>query len=335
MGFETQEVERKTLSILRVLSDSKETLGARVIAHRLKDYGVELGERAVRYHLKLMDERGMTLLVGRDGRIITASGVEELRNALVSDKVGFAISKIELLAFRTDFDCDKRAGLIPVNVSFLAAEKFSKAIHAMRHAFAKGICVSNLVAVAGEGEKIGELIVPPGKVGFATVCSIVINGTLLKAGVPMDSRFGGILEIRDNKPVRFVELINYSGCSLDPAAIFIRAKMTSVRQVANTGNGKILANFREIPSLCRPLAANILKKLSEAGMNALIVMGDTSETVCEIHVELNRIGVVLVVGLNPIAAVEEAGIETENYSMSTIMEYRDLIKFEEVLNERG
>ena len=37
VGFETQEVERKALSILRVLSDSQEPLGARVIARHLKD----------------------------------------------------------------------------------------------------------------------------------------------------------------------------------------------------------------------------------------------------------------------------------------------------------
>ena len=53
VGFETQEVERKALSILKVLSYSQEPLGARVIARHLKDHGVELGERAVRYHLKL------------------------------------------------------------------------------------------------------------------------------------------------------------------------------------------------------------------------------------------------------------------------------------------
>src|SRR4030042_6488083 len=101
MGFETQNVERKLFSILKVLSGSQEALGARVIAHRLKDHGVKLGERAVRYHLKLMDERGLTQLIGRDGRIITASGIEELKSALVRDKVGLAISRIELLAFRT------------------------------------------------------------------------------------------------------------------------------------------------------------------------------------------------------------------------------------------
>lgn len=331
MGFETQDVERKVFAILRVLSDSQEALGARIVARRLKDLGVELGERAVRYHLKLMDERGLTRLVGRDGRLITEAGMEELKSALVRDKVGFAFSKIELLAFRTDFDLDRHTGLIPVNVSFFSRGNFRKALPAMAPAFEAGLCVSDLVAVAHEGETIGELIVPQGKVALATVCSIVVNGSLLKAGVPMDSRFGGILQIRDHEPLRFVELIHYAGSSLDPSEVFIVAKMTSVAEVARIGDGKLLANFREIPALCRPVAEEVVAKLNKAGLNGVLVMGNTSEPVCEIPVELNRIGVIFLGGLNPVAAAEEAGIEAENRAMSTIIEYQNLIKFGELL----
>jgi len=332
IGVETQEVERKGRLILKILNDSQEPLGARVIARRLKDHGVYLGERAVRYHLKLMDERGLTRLVGRDGRLITELGVEELGNALVRDKVGFAITRIELLAFRTDFDWEKRTGTIPVNVSLFPKNKFEKAVQVMKPVFAAGICVSDLVAVSHEGEQLGDLIVPAGKIGLATVCSIVMNGTLLKAGVPMDSRFGGILQIRNHEPFRFVELIHYGGSSLDPSEVFIRARMTSVRETARTGNGKMLANFREIPALCRPIAENVVAKLKEAGLGGLMVMGNTSEPVCEIPVEVNRIGMIFTGGLNPVAAAEEAGIEAENYAMSTVMEYQKLKKFQEVMN---
>jgi len=156
VGFETPEVERKALSILKVLSESQQPLGARVIARCLKGLGVELSERAVRYHLKLMDERGLTRTVGRDGRQITDSGIEELRSALVRDEVGFAISRIELLAFRTGFNIEKRTGLVPVNVPFFPREKFAQALQAMKPAFAAGLCVSDLVAVAREGERLGE-----------------------------------------------------------------------------------------------------------------------------------------------------------------------------------
>ena len=61
-----------------------------------------------------------------------------------------------------------------------------------------------------------------------------------------------------------------------------------------------------------------------------MIMGDTSEPVCEVPVELNRIGMVLLGGLNPVAAAEEAGIDVENRAMSTVMEYQDLIKLEEL-----
>jgi len=331
VGFETHEVERKVLSILKVLSASKEPLGARIIARRLKDHGVELGERAVRYHLKLMDERGLTRTIGRDGRLITEAGIDELRSALVRDKVGFAISRIELLAFRTTFNWEKRTGSIPVNVSFFPRENFDQALQAMKPAFAAGLCVSDLVTVAREGERLGEVTIPDGKIGLATVCSIVINGSLLKAGVPIDSRFGGILQVKNHQPLRFVELIHYAGSSLDPSEVFIRARMTSVREVAANGNGKILANFREIPALCRPTAEEVVAKLKEAGLGGLLVMGNTSEPVCEIPVELNRVGVILLGGLNPVAAAEEAGIEAENHAMSTVIEYQSLIKFWELI----
>lgn len=330
MGFETQDVERKILAILRIIRDSPEALGARIIGRRLKDYGIELGERAVRYHLKLMDERGLTQLVGRDGRVITHLGIEELRSALVRDKVGFAISRIELLAFRTSFDLSRRAGPVPVNVSLFPEKKFSRAVAAMRPAFERGLCVSRLVALARPGEKLGELVVPQGKMALGTVCSIVINGTLLKAGVPIDSRFGGILQIRKGQPIRFVELIHYAGSSLDPSEVFIRAKMTSVTEVIKTGDGKILANYREIPALCLPIAREVMDQLQQAELGGLLVMGNVSEPVCEIPVELNRVGMILLGGLNPVAVAEEAGMEAENSAMAMVLEYQSLIRFEEL-----
>ena len=328
IGYERHEVERKVITILKILSESPEPLGARVIAQRLGDYGVDLGERAVRYHLKIMDERGLTRLLGRDGRLITESGVEELKSALVGDKVGFVISKIELLAIQTTFDWEKRRGQVPANVSFFPKEQFTKSLEAMRDAFEAGICVSDLVAVAHEGERLAGVTVPEGKIGFATVCSIIINGALLKAGIPMDSKFGGLLQIRNHEPFRFVELIEYAGSSLDPSEIFITSRMTSVGEVARKGEGKVLANFREIPALCRPVAETVIYGLREAGLGGLLVMGDTSQSVGEVPVELNKIGIIILGGLNPVAAAVEAGIEVENTAMSGVMKYGDLLEFQ-------
>ena len=197
----------------------------------------------------------------------------------------------------------------------------------MKDAFRAGICVSDLVAIASEGERLGSVIIPRGKIGLATVCSVVINGVLLKAGVPTRYRFGGLLEVRNSKPRRFVAIIDYAGTSLDPSEQFIRAKMTSVSQAAKTGNGKILAVFREIPAPAREILEERIAVLKEAGIGGVYALGNTSEPVCQIPVGLNRIGVVQLGGLNPTAAAIEAGIEIENMAESGLIDFQQLHSF--------
>ena len=69
-----------------------------------------MGERAVRYHLKLTDERGYIQPLCIDGRMITSRGLEELRIALAPDQIGFILEKLELLAFRTTFNPESLTG---------------------------------------------------------------------------------------------------------------------------------------------------------------------------------------------------------------------------------
>jgi repressor of nif and glnA expression len=148
--FNMEDIEKKILLILRILHESPEPVGARLISRQMQDHGVTLSERGVRYHLKMMDDRGLTRLIGRhDGRTITEQGIDEIAHARVHDKIGFAISRIEILAYRTSLDLDRRQGLTPVNVSFFPKKVFKKALELMKPAFSAGIHVSELVACAG------------------------------------------------------------------------------------------------------------------------------------------------------------------------------------------
>lgn len=321
------ETERKIIAILKVLSESSEPMGSITIARRLEHHGIYLSERAVRYHLKIIDERGYTQPLGRDGRMITSRGLEELRIALAPDQLSFILEKLEILAFRTTFDPKSRAGQLPINTSLFDKDKFPKALAAMKNAFKAGICVSELVATASEGEKLGDVVVPAGKTGLATVCGATVNGVLLKQGVPMESKFGGVLEVRDLKPRRFVALINYGGTSLDPSEQYIRARMTSVGETAKTGSGRVLANFREIPALAKSLVDEVIASLEEVGINGVYALGNISEPVCQIAVGMNRIGVVLLGGLNPVAAAVEAGIEVDNMAESGLIDFKKLVSF--------
>jgi repressor of nif and glnA expression len=329
--FKPEDVERKLILILRIMSESSEPMGARVIARKMSEHNVQLCERAVRYHLKLMDERGLTKLIGRrDGRVITSMGQDEISNARVQDKIGLSISRIDVLSFKTTFNLKKMRGLTPVNISFFPQDQFKKALAAMKPVFKKNLAVSSRVAVAPAGKYLGDIVVPEGKIGLATICSILINGVLLKQGIPIDSKFGGILQVKNSETLRFVELIHYSGSSLDPSEIFIRGKMTSVGQVVEKGEGKILANFREIPALSRDLVEDIVGGLAKAGIGGVLSIGSAGNPVGQTNVDLNKVGMILVGGLNPVAKAHEEGFDVDNQAMSTVMEFESLQNIDEL-----
>lgn len=320
--FNPEDIERKILLILKILHESPEPVGARVIARKMMEYGVKLSERTVRYHLKIMDERGLTRLIGRrDGRIITTLGQNEISDARVQDKIGLSISRIDVLSFKTTFDVKRKRGLVPVNISFFPQEQFNRALKIMKPVFQKKLAVSSRVAIAEAGKFLGDIVVPQGRIGLATVCSIVINGVLLKHGIPIDSKFGGILQMRKGEMLRFVELIHYAGSSLDPSEIFIRGKMTSVARVVAEGEGKILANFREIPALSRSLVDQVIDDLGKVGIHGVLSIGNSGHPVCQTNVDMNKIGMILVGGLNPVAAACEAGLDVDNKAMSSVLEF--------------
>ena len=103
--------------------------------------------------------------------------------------------------------------------------------------------------------------------------------------------------------------------------------MTTVGEAARTGNGKILANFREIPAPARSTAEEVIASLKEAGIHGVYALGNTSEPVCQIAIGLNRAGMVLLGGLNPVAAAVEAGIPIDNFAESGMIEFNQLTSF--------
>ena len=52
------QVQRKLIEILRIITESDGAIGARIIADKMRERGYQIGERGVRYHLRILDERG-------------------------------------------------------------------------------------------------------------------------------------------------------------------------------------------------------------------------------------------------------------------------------------
>ena len=318
-------------SILKVLEHQKEIIGAKEISKQLRLHGIDLTERTVRYHMKILDERGLTRVFGKEGRKITDKGREEVAQSLVSGKMGFVISRIETLSYMTTFDVEKQKGDIILNISWFNKKDLENALKCMKPVFKSQYVMSDRIIIANEGETIGDAIVPEGKVGIGTVCSVTINGILLKAGIPVVSRFGGVLQVDETGPSRFTALISYEGSSLDPLEIFIRSNMTDVTGAVKSHAGRVLASFREIPVVCVYEVNQLARKLTDIGMGGILIVGNPNQPLLEMPVGIDKAGIIVIGGLNPIAALEEAGIPTESKAMSTLYEYSNLLGFKEVV----
>jgi HTH-type transcriptional regulator, global nitrogen regulator NrpRI len=323
-------MNKTMVSILKILNQYSDVVGSREISRQLRIHGVSLTERTVRYHLRILDERGYTNVFGKEGRKITEKGKRELRHALVSERVGFVINKIETLSFLTTLDLDTMGGEAILNISFFDERNVKDALNIMKPVFNSPFVMSDRIILAHGGATIGDVPVPEGKVGLGTVCSVTINGLFLKRGIPVTSRFGGVVEISGGNPVRFLALISYEGSSLDPLEIFIRSKMTDVTGAVRNHSGRILASFREIPLVCADEAKRLAGKMKEKGIGGILLIGNPNTPLLEIPVGMDKVGIVVVGGLNPVAAIEESGIPTESKAMSTLYSYAGMTHFKDM-----
>ena len=321
------EIQRSVLKALRRLD---RPAGATQVASLLRGWGVALSERSIRLYLLETDRQGLTRMQARRlGRVLTDKGRAELEKSGVIERMAFISGQIDELNYRMGFSLRLGKGTLVVNTTMLAARDEAAALEAVRPVFAArlGMGTRILLLRAGAKPDAATAAVPPGKLAVVTVCSVTLNGIMLKEGIPVTSRFGGLLEFRNRVPARFVELLAYGGTTQDPLELFIRAKMTSVGACARTGNGVVGASFREFPSVALPEVLKIRDDLRLLGLDGILAVGAPNQPLFGIPVGEGRTGLVVLGGLNPAAALEEAGVACESRSLAGLIEYKQLPEF--------
>ena len=292
------ESEHRMIEILRILSAQDKPTGSKLIADELKNKGFNLGERAVRYHMQILDEKGYTERMGYSGRQITDLGREKLEKGLIYDQVDFIHSKFEEMIYLTDFNYISQEGNVVVNTSTIYNEE---SINIMKEIFESGLSVSpyvNLKRVRNTDE-----------IEVTTLCGTTIDGILLNEGIPSQPQYGGLLEIKNYHPEKFTELISYKKTSLTPLDAFANSSLTSVLDVIKKGNGIIPANFRLIPGIGRQKTMKILEKLNKIGIGGVIDVSQEGEDILGIPVPDGMVGIAIVGGITPFCAIKELGEE--------------------------
>jgi len=252
--------ERKYLEILRILAESHEPLGAKRLSEKMAERGFVLSDRAVQYYLQYLDETGFTRKVGNRGRVLTEAGTAESERALVDERIGFIISRLEQLAFQSTFDPATGTGSVAYNLSFVREEDLGGVTRAFDEVAAAGYGFLNTYLIIDSDPRI-----PKGHTGIMTACSVTLDGVLQKMGIPARLEYAGRIAVDGDCPARFLDLIGYRGTSVDPLHLFISAGLTSINRLVTTRSGVALANVREVPAAAEDRVKEAVRLMTESG----------------------------------------------------------------------
>ena len=293
--------ERKYIEILRILREHKEPVGAKRLSELMAERGFVLSDRAVQYYLSYLDTMGFTEKIGNQGRVLTSDGRQETDNALVDDRIGFIISKLERLAYRSTFDPSSSTGHVDYNLPIVPEASFEPAKAAYDEVITAECGFFSSYRVIDRDPRV-----PPGSVGFISICSISMDGVFQRKGIPVKMAFGGRLEIEQGIPKRFKDLIGYQGTTIDPLELFISSGLTSIAGFARSKSGIALANVREVPSAAKEQVVETISLMNACGFVFPVSIGNQ---VFNLPENPFRLSIVAFSGLNFIANCVEHGID--------------------------
>lgn len=322
--------QKKTLLILSMLKNTGKPLTSAGIARELMLLGHEISERTVRLYLQGMETDGLVRKADRRGHQITDNGLGEINSANIIQRVGLLSARIDEMTYRMNFDLNTTSGTVVINMTIVKPEQLADNMDSMSKVYRDGYAMGELLTFLEPGETLANVTVPEGMIGIGTVCSVTLNGVLLKHGIPTSSRFGGLLELQNRKPVRFAEIIMYDGTSIDPLEIFIRSGMTNYLGATRSGNGRIGASFREFPAESRDVVEQLAGKLKRIGLGGVLAIGRPGQTLMDIPVSEGRVGAIVIGGLNPVSILEEKGIRAYSRALAGLMDFSRLFRYHEM-----
>lgn len=289
-------ISRKEIEILRILSESSEPVGSTLLKRKLEQRGIFLSERAVRYHLQLLELKGLVSGHEQSGRSITAKGLEGLSRALVSYKLGFVTTRFLSMAYSVTYEPIVNSGLVAANVFIIDKNFHDKMLEVVKALHERNLLLAPYIKILDENEEYRNIVVPEGKIAFFTVCDLTIDGVLIHSGIPLLLKYGGLVQFINYKPVGFMELISYEGTTIPPLELFVRSRQTSIMKLVRTGSGLLPVAVREIIVEARDKTLKILSAFRKNRWTGILALGLPNEPLLGVPVAMDRFGLCMIGG---------------------------------------
>ncbi|MDD1753832.1 MAG: DUF128 domain-containing protein [Methanotrichaceae archaeon] len=233
----------------------------------------------------------------------------------------FTLARIENLMQQVSLDPAKMKGKIITNTTRLKQELLEETLDIFQDAIQSGLAVCPLIKIEDESKLIK----------LKTACSLTIDGVLLKNGIPIRPKGGGIIEVVEREPARFTDMLMYWATTIDPVDILTTQELTDITGMMRTGNGRILGNLQEAPMLARDRIEEVLDLMAAAEFAGILELGEPNMDVLGVSVERDHLGIALIGGTNLVAAVRERGIELSHESISDLTEVSEMKHIEDLI----
>lgn len=233
----------------------------------------------------------------------------------------FTLSRIDNLMHQVSFDPAEMKGKIITNTSFVERERLQETLAVFSDAIQAGLSVSPLIKLVEEGRYVR----------IKTACSLTICGVLLKKGIPVRPKGGGLVEVIGREPTRFTDMLMYWATTVDPIDLLTAQGLSDIAAMMRTGNGRILGNLHEAPMLARERIEEVLDQLSVAEFAGVLELGEPNMDVLGVFVERDHVGIALIGGTNLVAAAQEMGIAVKHESISDLTDVSEMKHIEELV----
>ena len=144
---------------------------------------------------------------------------------------------------------------------------------------------------------------------IGTVCSLTLNGVLMRCGIHARPRYGGVVAIHRGIPEAFTAFLGSGRSMLAPLDAFLSGGMTSVCSAMRNGTGEVLGSFLEIPDGLAESAKHICDRIKQTGLGVKIIFGPQSEPLLGMPVSIGTSGMVVFRDINIVAALMESSIQ--------------------------
>jgi repressor of nif and glnA expression len=222
---------------------------------------------------------------------------------------------------QVSFDPVKMTGKIITNTSLVEKQYLSEALAVFYDIIESGLAVSPLIMLEEEN----------GRIKIKTACSLTISGVLLKSGIPVRPKGGGLIEVIEREPIRFTDMLMYWATTIDPIDVLTSQELTDITGMMRTGNGRILGNLQEAPMLARERIEEVLELLTSAEFTGVLELSEPNMNVLGVSVERDHVGIALVGGTNLVAAAQECGIHIKHESISGVTDVALMRHIEELI----